>query len=258
MPAPIRFLHLTDLHLRFHAPKEDKIAELLAERVHPLELVRLVLREARAYHPAFVLVTGDLVHEGGAAEYTALADLLHEELPMATAVFLPGNHDDRAAFCTCLLHESPCTSVNRVYDLDGLRIIALDSGTEGTITPEQTDWLKDMLHPHAPRGTLLALHHPLYQQNPMNPAVYPPAFSDVIARGGIDGIFCGHTHENWFGCFAGVPYVTADACSFMVEERNGQRFCVPCAGYVLAELGPQGLNVQMKRAAPDASIRFPI
>lgn len=259
MPAPIRFLQLTDLHLRFHASKGEKVAELLAERMHPLELVRLALREARANRPEFVLLTGDLAHEGGAEEYDALAGLLHEELPKATAVFLPGNHDDRSAFCTYLLHEPPRASVNRTYDLDGLHVVALDSGTGGAITPEQTAWLEDMLRTPAPRGTLLALHHPLYRQNPMNPASYPSAFRDLIARGGIDGIFCGHTHENWFGHFAGVPYVTADACSFTVEERDGQQFCLPCAGYVLAELGPQGLCVQMKRAAaPGASARFPI
>lgn len=260
MPTPVRFLQLSDLHLVFHAPEGDRLGTALADHIRPLELVRKALRAECAEPPDFLLLTGDLADRGGAREYQALRGLLREEMPGVPVVALPGNHDGREAFCRYMLDEPPRVSVDQVFDIDGLRVIALDTGEGGVITREQTVWIEQLLRRPAPRGTLLAMHHPLYRQSPMNPAGFPPDFAPLVARSDIAGIFCGHTHENYVGSFAGKLYVTADACSFTVGGQDDKMFCELCAGYVRAELGPHGLSVQMKRAASaaDASVRFPI
>lgn len=260
MPAAIRFLHFSDLHLRLRAQKGDKLSAVLTRNIRPLDLVRRALCEGAALHPAFVLLTGDLADNGGAREYAALRALLRETLPGVPAVCVPGNHDARGAFRAHLLGVPADAPLDRVFWFDGLRVAALDTGADGVITPGQVAWLEKVLRSPAPRGTLLALHHPLLRQSPMEPARYPPSFASLAARGGLRGIFCGHTHENRFGSFAGVPYVTADACSFRVEEQAGQPFCLPCAGYVLVDLGETELSVQMKRAATHrrSAARFPI
>lgn len=260
IPRPIHFLQLSDLHVLLGPQEGNTLETLLAERIRPLAMVRRVLRAERAQQPDFLLLTGDLAQNGGVREYAALRALLREEAPDVPIVALPGNHDDRAAFCTQLLGVPPRASVDQVFDFDGVRVVALDTGKEGVVTPEQTAWLARTLCIPASRGTLLALHHPLYRQGAMDPARFPPDFPTLVERSDVAGIFCGHTHENWFGSFAGKPYITADACSFTVEEQNERTFCVPRAGYVRAELGANGLCVQMKRAALSAAVpaRFPI
>lgn len=256
----VRFLQLSDLHLIFHAPEGDKLGTVLAEHIRPLELTRQILRTERAEPPDFLLLTGDLADRGGAREYEALRRLLQQEMPGVPVVALPGNHDNRDVFCRCMLDEPPRELVDQVFDFGGLRVIALDTGVSGVVTQEQTAWMGQLLRRPAPRGTLLAMHHPLYRQSPMNSAAFPLGFVPLVAHSDIVGIFCGHTHENYVGSFAGKRYVTADACSFTVSSQDDEMFCEPCAGYIRAELGSHGLSVQMKRAVSvtDASVRFPI
>src|SRR3546814_6114943 len=79
-----------------------------------------------------------------------------------------GNHDDRASFREHLLPaeeaESPSAPVDRVDELDGLRIVTLDTSVpgfhHGEISDAQLDWLAGVLSTPAPLGTILALHHP--------------------------------------------------------------------------------------------------
>ncbi|WP_458794083.1 metallophosphoesterase family protein, partial [Nocardia farcinica] len=73
---------------------------------------------------------------------------------------------ERVAFRRGLLDEEADQSepVDRVYDVNGLRIIALDSTVpgqhHGEISDEQLAWLRRELEVPAPDGTLIALHHP--------------------------------------------------------------------------------------------------
>src|SRR3546814_12565775 len=77
-----------------------------------------------------------------------------------------GNHDDRASFREHLLPaeeaESPSSPVDRVDELDGLRIVTLDTSVpgfhHGEISDAQLDWLAGVLSTPAPLGTILALH----------------------------------------------------------------------------------------------------
>lgn len=260
MSEPIRFLQLSDMHLIFQAPESDRLGTLLARTFRPLEVVRRLLRAERSWRPDFLLFTGDLADRGGDTEYAAMRRVLTEEMPGVPWVALPGNHDDRAAFRRSFLRVPPQEPLDRVCNFGGLRVVTLDTGVDGVISSGQVEWLVQQLAAEAPRGTVLAIHHPLYAQSPMPPARYPPEFARLIAGSRLVGIFCGHTHENYFGSFEGVPYVTADACSFAVEEEDGRLFARLCAGYLRAQIGGSGLSVQMKRAAPDGvpNARFPI
>ena len=54
--------------------------------------------------------------------------------------------------------------LDRVHDVDGLRIVSLDTSVpgyhHGEISDAQYEWLASVLAKPAPHGTLLAMHHP--------------------------------------------------------------------------------------------------
>jgi Icc protein len=97
-----------------------------------------------------VLVTGDLVESGGAAEYAHLRELL-APLALPTYVML-GNHDDRAAFRAAF---ADCAYVPRdgfvqfAFDAGALRVIALDTNDDGKpggrLCVERRAWLAAQL-----------------------------------------------------------------------------------------------------------------
>lgn len=89
---PIRFLHVSDFHLR-----PSRVARYEQDRVLD-GLVRFLERDRASFPLDLVFVTGDLAHSGKAEEY-ALVEALLRRLLATTAVpperlfVVPGNHD---------------------------------------------------------------------------------------------------------------------------------------------------------------------
>ena len=135
-----------------------------------------------------------------------------------------GNHDDRGAFRRGLLGERLGGSrpVDRVDDVNGLRVITLDSTVpghhHGEVAPSQLDWLAEELSIRAPHGTILAMHHP-----PV-PSVLDLAVSvelrdqgglaEVVEGSDIRSIIAGHLHYSSTATFAGVPVSVASASCY--------------------------------------------
>jgi 3',5'-cyclic-AMP phosphodiesterase len=116
--------------------------------------------------PDCVVITGDLVDRGRAAEYVQFRELT-EPLDMPVHV-LPGNHDDRdglrAAFPD--LPRSPVAAGELCYaaDYPGLRLLVCDSllpgRVEGALGTEQLEWLDKELEREASVPTIVCVHHP--------------------------------------------------------------------------------------------------
>ena len=127
------------------------------------------LAAIRAVHPApaAIVVTGDLADLGEPDAYRRLRAAIEPvaaELG-APVVWVAGNHDERPALREVLLDTEPTEEpVTGVWDLDGLRLVALDTSVpgwhHGDLDPAQLAWLADVLAEPAPHGTLLAMHHP--------------------------------------------------------------------------------------------------
>jgi 3',5'-cyclic-AMP phosphodiesterase len=155
-------LHISDTHLlgnnRLLWGSIDSAARLnaLLERV-----------VASSEKPSALVFTGDLADIGEEEAYRTLRRSVEPfaEALGAKVIWVMGNHDERTPFANVLLDEDSTNEpLDRVYDIDGLRIIALDTSVpgfhHGELSSAQHEWLTAVLATPAPRGTLLAMHHP--------------------------------------------------------------------------------------------------
>ncbi|MFC4139046.1 MULTISPECIES: phosphodiesterase [unclassified Microbacterium] len=216
-------IHLSDPHLLAGGARHAGGADSDANLERTLQAVRRV-------HPApsAIVVTGDLTDFGEPDAYRRLRAALE---PVAAElgcpiVWVAGNHDERPAMRAELFDaEATEEPVTGVWNLDGLRLIALDSSVpgwhHGDLDVEQLDWLAEQLRTHAPHGTLLALHHPpLPSHLPLFDILelrHQDEFADVVRGTDVRGILAGHLHYSSSGMFAGVPVSVASSTCYSMN-----------------------------------------
>jgi 3',5'-cyclic-AMP phosphodiesterase len=187
--------------------------------------------------PRAIVFTGDLADRGEPRAYARLREIVEPvaERMGARVVWVMGNHDDRAAYAAELFGEQAddSTTQDRVHDVDGLRIISLDTSVpryhHGELTDAQLDWLRDILATPAPHGTLLALHHP-----PIPVPTVPVAqiielldqhrLAAVLAGTDVRAIIGGHFHFSSYSTFAGIPVSVAAATCYTMDPAPDARF----------------------------------
>jgi len=243
-PAPERILlHLSDTHLR--APATPRLFDTVDGAARLEETIGLI--EASGVRPDAIVVTGDLADLGEADAYACLRALLEPFAQRigARVLWVMGNHDERGAFRASLLDEaSDLRPVDRVDELDGLRVVTLDTSVpgrhHGEVRDAQLSWLADVLATPAPLGTILAMHHP-----PV-PSVLPLAASvelrdqsrlAAVLRGtDVRTIIAGHLHYSTFATFAGIPVSVASSTCY------AQDLTVPVGG-TRPQDGAQAFNM---------------
>ncbi len=222
--------HLSDPHLigggGLHHGVVDNAANL-----------RLALARLAAVRPApqALVFTGDLADQADPDAYATLRSIVE---PIAAemgaiVVWTMGNHDERAPFASGLLDSDDDGFQDRVHDVDGLRIVALDTSVpgyhHGELRPEQLDWLADVLATPAEHGTLLAMHHPPLPLPMLRAAELielhdQQALAEVIAGSDVRGILAGHLHLSTWSTFAGVPVSVASATCSTSDPAPVDRF----------------------------------
>lgn len=225
-PARRVIVHLSDTHLlagnRPLGGRYDTAANLTAA---------LTAVERTGVRPDAIVFTGDLTDLGEPEAYAALRA---EVEPFAARlgaplVWVAGNHDERPALRAALLGAAPTEEpVTGVWDLDGLRLIALDSTVpgwhHGDLDPGQLEWLRGVLAEPAPLGTILALHHPpLPSHIPFFDILelrHQDALAGVIAGTDVRAILAGHLHYSTSGTFAGVPVSVASATCYTMNLQR--------------------------------------
>jgi len=222
-PALRTLIHLSDTHfLAGNRPlggRYDTSANLTAT------LARI---DAMRIAPDAIVITGDLTDLGEPEAYASLRAVVEPFAARLAApvVWVAGNHDERPALRAGLLDAAPTEEpVTGVWDLGGLRLIALDSTVpgwhHGELGDAQLSWLRDLLAHPAPLGTLLALHHPpLPSHVPLFDILElrdQPALAEVVAGTDVRGILAGHLHYSTHGTFAGVPVSVAAATCYTMD-----------------------------------------
>ena len=185
--------------------------------------------------PRALVFTGDLADKAQPEAYARLRGLVEpvaDDLG-AEVVWVIGNHDEREPFARGLFGEGGDQPQDRVHEVDGLRIVALDTSVpgyhHGELTDDQLTWLADVLATPAPRGTLLALHHPPIPVPMLRAAeiielLDQRRLADVLAGTDVRGILGGHFHFSSYATFAGIPVSVASASCYTSDPAPVQRF----------------------------------
>lgn len=215
--------HLSDTHfLAGGAPLGG-----LADTVAHLERAVTQLRRLAGSLTAIV-VTGDVADLGEPDAYRRIRGILEPlaDETGARLVWVMGNHDERVPFTEILLGErGDGAPVNRAIDLEGLRLVTLDTSVpgyhHGILEPATLAWLDEVLAEPAPCGTVLAMHHA--------PIATPLALMDILELRGQDeladivrgrdvrAILGGHLHYPTQGSFAGIPVFVAGALAYTMD-----------------------------------------
>ena len=223
-PRPRHVLaHVSDTHLLDGGAPLGGVADTVAALARAAEQLARVGGSLDA-----ILVTGDVADLGEPDAYRIAREAL-EPLAAATGarlVWVMGNHDERVPFREELLREPPSDRpLNGIIDVQGLRVIVLDSTVpgyhHGALDAESLEWLDAVLLEPAQHGTVLALHHA--------PIATPVALMDVLELRGqaeladvLSGsdvrlILGGHLHYATNGSFAGIPVSVAGATAYTID-----------------------------------------
>ena len=223
MSSSVWFAHLTDLHINtpgtnplFGMDMTYKLREVFAQ------LTKLKRK------PSFVIVSGDLTHEGKTEDYQYLRELLHEEASkLGVPVYVTlGNHDSRECFYEGYLQEER-SSKSYYYSVleNGLRLIMLNTQVPGSnaghLDVEQLEWLRTTLAEPAPMGSIVVLHHPVnHLPTPMMDSLSLDNSEDLaaaIADSDVIGLLSGHIHFHSVGMFHGITSAAASGTAFGLD-----------------------------------------
>lgn len=178
--------------------------------------------------PEALVFTGDLADLGEPEAYVALKEQVEPvaERLGAQVVWVMGNHDERYQYSEALFGAGSDLPQDRVYDINGLRIIALDTTVpgyhHGALTDAQLEWLAQELAAPAPHGTLIAVHHPpiptpLLWAMQMLELHDQQRFADVVEGTDVRGILGGHLHYATHSQVAGIPVSVAAATCYTLD-----------------------------------------
>jgi 3',5'-cyclic-AMP phosphodiesterase len=177
--------------------------------------------------PNLVLVTGDLVNDGGPDQYDHLRELL---APLTLPYCLvPGNHDDvdtmRAYFPR---HAAGVGRPRGDEVIEGeVRVVVLDSSRRdepaGELDDAQLAWLEAVLEADRSKPTVIALHHPPFRtgidvMDVMGLSTRTAAaFEAIVSRHGqIERILAGHLHRSITARFGGTIAMTVPGTAHAV------------------------------------------
>lgn len=234
--------HISDTHLLGGNRK-------LFSAINVTRNLDLILERLRSGDQAIdaMVFTGDIADIAEPEAYRWIRQRVEpvaEELG-AELVWVMGNHDERNVYSRELFDDETTGPQDRVYNANGLRIIALDTTVpgyhHGAITDEQLHWLTEELATPAENGTVLAMHHPPIEAH--NPFVRLIGLDErgrlaaVIAGTDVRTILAGHLHYSTFGQFAGVPVGVASATCYTVDMGADKAFLLSAVD------GAQSINL---------------
>ena len=229
----VRFAVATDVHLRL--PDEELPAyypesELYyscwgsGNQTHEAAgLLKQMLRRARENGAAFVLLGGDLAHNGEEAQHRYFASLLRafEEESGIPVYVVPGNHDYYGStpaqfkeyyadfgYAEALAADDKTASYTAELP-GGFRLIAVDSndpGKDGDGLDERLfSWIgaQAALAAADGRTPIVMMHHPLLEPIPYASVLMKDfivrdykAVAERFAQWGVSYVFTGHEHGN--------------------------------------------------------------
>jgi 3',5'-cyclic-AMP phosphodiesterase len=219
-------VQLSDTHIREPGRLAYGVVDTAAFLQQAVSSV-LALRQ----QPDAVVVTGDLVDFGRAAEYARLRQLL---APLTMPLYLmPGNHDDRATLRAAfpdhayLKADDPAAFIQYAVAVGELRLVTLDTvvprAEHGELCEHRLDWLDETLEAQAGAPVMVAMHHPPFttlighmDRNGLRQG--GDELEAVIRRyPNVERVICGHLHRAIDVRFGGTIASTAPGPAHQVS-----------------------------------------
>ena len=213
------FLHVSDLHYR-KDPKGARapFSQVLVAMDSPLcQMKELLVRLDRPVD--FVIITGDLVHDGDREDYISLKAQLDGLLDVPYFV-VSGNHDDGELVREVFLSGG---GLSYVRELPFVRLIALDTSApncpDGMVDRDGLRLLEQVGRDEKP--TIVFTHHHLFRdQFVLPPAQGAEELLEVLEKAAVEAVLCGHTHHYFQARIGTLPYYTAGSLSFAGENGS--------------------------------------
>ena len=223
-----RVAHVSDTHITGDGSLVGGVVDARAQLLRALD----VLTTWNARCDAWVF-SGDLSDDGSLESYVWLRQAVSYAAGSVgvPVVWATGNHDDPAHFRAGVLGEPSASGpVNGLADINGLRVLVLDSnepGTPaGTVSPKSLAWLGEQLREPAASGTLLVVHHPPLP--PLQDAAWgwpltnPDELADVVRGTDVRAVLSGHFHHSAFATWAGVSVSVATSLVYTQDVTRGR------------------------------------
>lgn len=175
----------------------------------------------------FVAIAGDLADLGEVQAYEVLRELLAPlTIPCHITV---GNHDQPEAFLSVFGADlsDPGGKVSKVVDLDGYRVILLDTTTPGThagaLCEARRGWLTARLDEASDRPVIVIMHHHANVLSlPVDkiPLADGAGFVRLLKRhSDVRMVISGHVHLTTSGIWHGVPMTTLAGNHYSVNAH---------------------------------------
>ncbi|MBV4358450.1 metallophosphoesterase [Pinibacter aurantiacus] len=176
------------------------------------------IQKANRLHPAFVIVTGDLVHKTLDAaqidEYKRIAARLDSDIPLYN---VPGNHDVGNEPTPKDVDGYNAAFGPDYYTFHCGNMLGIVLNSNYLHSPEkamdkakaQEEWLirtLDSASNKSYKNKVVFMHHPLFIERAEEgdgyfniPTVTRKKYLDLLKANGVKYIFAGHLHRNFFG-----------------------------------------------------------
>lgn len=250
----IKFIHISDPHILIKYEKPEYLKILTEKGFSPTKSLQNSLDYINASYENldFVLISGDLTHDGCKDDYRLFRNIIEKKLHCPVFVAL-GNHDSPEPFRQGYLNESGCGKP--YYDtgtIKGYRIIILDSSAgkedSGSIDKEQLEWLRGVLKAPSENGSILVLHHPPVFELKEGMLRFglknPGELLSCVQNSDVRAVFSGHTHGCSAMMFGNIPLYIADSTAFGVSFSLGNMNITNHRGYSYCIMQKEAVYVE--------------
>ncbi|MES1259736.1 MAG: metallophosphoesterase [Gemmatimonadota bacterium] len=211
---------------------------------------------ANRLHPAFVIITGDLINKPGdpaqIAEYKRITAKLDKSIPLYN---VPGNHDVRntptpASIATYTRAFGPDQYVFHHGNFTGIVLNSTVIDSSVNVPQEfaaQESWLRNQLAAASESGArhiVVFQHHPWFLSNPTEPdqyfnipLVHRERYLAMFRQYGVEALFSGHYHQNAVSADGKLPAITTGPVGMPFGDK-------PQSGFRIVTVTDAGITHQ--------------
>ncbi len=249
--------HLSDTHLTSTGVRYNGVLDADAALDRAVAVLARAVAAGRLIDA--VVVSGDLTDTGDPAAYERLAAAIGAIAGTGgpIPIYATGNHDVRAAFHANLLGRSATGPILQVHDVNGLRVIVLDSSIPGAghgrLTTAHLAELRAELATPAAAGSIVVLHHaPLPPPSPLLSyfaleTSSRTALSQAVGGSDVRLILAGHHHLAQSAMLGSVPVAVAGSTAIRTDPLApaGHERTYAGGAFNLVEVYPDTITISV-------------